>query len=156
MRIGNRKESAGVVKPENEKARSQEEALRNRTVYALAILCVVIAGISDRKVALGLPPLFTKIAGDALWAGAVFLFFALLMPRRSTRDIGLAAGFFSIGIEFSQLCQERWLNVLRRTLPGRLILGSVFAWADFSYYALGIILGILFDSALRNKRGTRH
>ena len=140
------------MKPEKDRARSQDEPARNRTVYALTLLFVIVAGISIRKVIPGLPPLFMKIAGDALWALAVFLFFALLMPRRSTRDTGIAAALFSIGIEFIQLCQAHWLNDLRRTLPGRFILGSVFAWADFSYYAIGIVVGILFDLALRNKK----
>lgn len=140
------------MKPERDAARNQNGALRNRMVYALTLLCVIGAGISIRKVVPGLPTLFMKIAGDALWALAVFLFFALVMPRRPTQYIGSAAGLFSAGIEFSQLCQAHWLNSLRRTLPGRLILGSVFAWADFSYYALGIVLGILFDSALRGRK----
>ena len=154
----NDESKANRVKPDKDGARSQDEPIRNRAAYALTLLCVIIAGISIRKIVPGLPPLFMKIAGDALWALAVFLFFALLLPRRSTRDIGIAAALFSIGIEFSQLCQAHWLNGLRRTLPGRLILGSVFAWADFSYYALGITAGILFESALRSKQasGNRH
>ncbi len=115
--------------------------------YALTLIGVIFAGISLRKIPLGLPLIFTKIGGDALWALAVYLVFALLTPRRSLRDVGIAAALFCAGIEFSQRNHAAWLEGLRRTLPGRLILGSVFAWADFGYYALGIGAGLWFDAA---------
>ena len=140
------------MKPERSAARSENGCAGNRAVYAMALLCVIGAGIGIRRVSLGLPPLIPKIAGDALWAFAVFLCFCLLTPHRATRQIGLAAALFCVVIEFSQKIHAPWLEALRRTLPGRLILGSVFAWADFSYYALGIGAGLLFDAARRGQK----
>ena len=139
------------MKPAGSGARSQNGRAANKAIYALALVGVIGVGIGIRKVSLGLPPLVPKIAGDALWAFAVFLCFRLLTPNRSTQQVGLAAALFCVVIEFSQKIHAPWLEALRRTLPGRLTLGSVFAWADFSYYALGMIVALLFDAALRGR-----
>ena len=42
-----------------------------------------------------------------------------------------------------------WIDALRSTLPGRLVLGSTFNWLDLSAYAVGIGLGAWVERRLR-------
>ncbi len=68
---------------------------------------------------------------------------ALIWPR-------LAPGWLALGVlvatcllEVLQLWQPAWLQAVRATLPGRLVLGSTFSPSDFWYYLIGAGLGWL-------------
>lgn len=47
-------------------------------------------------------------------------------------------------LEFLQLWQPDWLQAIRATLPGRLVLGNTFTWGDFPYYVIGCLGGWLW------------
>lgn len=47
---------------------------------------------------------------------------------------------FTCLVEVSQLWHADWLDAVRRTLPGRLVLGSTFAWGDFPPYVAGALV----------------
>jgi len=53
----------------------------------------------------------------------------------------VAALAFAYGVEFSQLYQADWINSLRQTTLGGLVLGFGFKWSDLVAYTLGIFLG---------------
>lgn len=122
---------------------------RNRVVYATLVLAVIATGLLWRADFMPLPPPASNHGGDALWALMVFLGFGFLLPRLSTPVLSLVALTFAWGVEFSQLYQAPWLDAIRATLPGRLILGTTFNWLDLAAYALGIGLGALGESKLR-------
>jgi hypothetical protein len=85
----------------------------------------------------------------------VFVGFGLLFRRLSTLLLaGLAIGF-SVAVEFSQLCHAPWIEALRATLPGKLILGSTFNWPDFPAYALGVALGACAEVMSKKEWATR-
>jgi hypothetical protein len=52
---------------------------------------------------------------------------------------------FSYVIEFSQLYQSDWINTLRDTTLGGLILGYGFLWSDLLCYAAGIFIGACLE-----------
>jgi hypothetical protein len=114
---------------------------RCRAVYALLVLTVIAAGLLWRPSLLPLPPFASKYGGDALWSLMVFFGFGLLFPRSSTLTLAALAICFSSAVEFSQLYHAPWIEGVRATLPGRLILGSTFNWPDFLAYTLGVALG---------------
>ncbi len=97
-----------------------------------------------------LPPLVSKYGGDALWALMVFMGFGFLFPRASTLNVALLALTFALGVEFSQLYHAPWIDAVRATLPGKLVLGSSFNWSDLPSYALGVALGAWTEWRLRS------
>ena len=111
---------------------------RNRVLYAGLVLAVIAAGLLWRSSFMPLPSVVSKYGGDALWALMVFVGFGFLVPRASTTILSLMALTFSWGVEFSQLYHAPWIDAVRATLPGRLVLGSTFNWPDLPAYALGI------------------
>lgn len=129
--------------PHIRRARCDTYALppRNRVLYAGLALVVVAAGLLWRASFMPLPPVVSKYGGDALWALMVFVGFGFLLPRASTQIIALLALTLSWGVEFSQLYHAPWIDTIRATLPGRLVLGSTFNWPDLPAYALGVGLG---------------
>lgn len=128
---------------------TQKAATRNRVLYAGLAVAVVVAGLLWRSSFMPLPASVAKYGGDALWALMVFVGFGFLLPRASTSVLALMTLTFSWGIEFSQLYHAPWIDALRATLPGRLVLGSTFNWPDLPAYALGIGMAAWAEWRLR-------
>ena len=95
-----------------------------------------------------LPRWLTAYAGDVLWATLVYLGLLWLWPRVSVRRAAAAALGFSVFIEFSQLFHPPWLDALRSTVLGALVLGRGFLVSDLVCYAVGVALGVGLDVAL--------
>ena len=116
---------------------------RNRIVYALALVIVIVAGLASRSSLADALPLFVATyAGDTLWALMVFLGLGFLFPKLHTLIVAAMALTISFGVEFSQMYQAEWINSLRDTRVGALVLGAGFLASDFVCYATGIALGI--------------
>ena len=49
---------------------------------------------------------------------------------------------FSVAVELSQLYHASWIDSIRHTTLGGLILGFDFVWSDLACYALGVGLGV--------------
>jgi len=124
---------------------------RSRTLHAGLVLAVIATGLIWRADFMPLPPAFSNHGGDALWAMMIYFGFGFLLPRASTPALTLLALAFCWSVEFSQLYRAPWIDALRATLPGRLVLGTTFNWADLPAYTLGIALAAFFESRLRGK-----
>ncbi|MBU3810187.1 MAG: DUF2809 domain-containing protein [Candidatus Niameybacter stercoravium] len=122
----------------------QKQLNRNRLLYMVLVVVTMLLGILSRKVE-GLSILIGAYAGDTLWAMMVFLGLAFLFKRKSTVWIALGALIFSFGIEVSQLYHAPWIDAIRATTLGGLILGYGFLWSDLACYTVGVILGSLLD-----------
>jgi hypothetical protein len=123
---------------------------RNRVLYAMLGLTVVAAGLLWRSGVIPLPQWLSNNGGDALWALMVFVGFGFLLPRASTMMVALLALTFAWGVEFSQLYHTPWIDAIRATIPGRLVLGTTFAWPDLPAYAVGIALGAWVERRWRD------
>lgn len=126
---------------------------RGRRPYALAGLLVVGLGLFLRSGVMPLPGEVTKYGGDALWALVVFLGLGLLRPVDSTLRLGFLALGVAWAVEFSQLYHATWIDVIRATRMGYLVLGSTFNTPDLPAYALGVALGV-FAERLGTRRRT--
>ena len=80
-----------------------------------------------------------SVAYEIFW----ILFFAFLLPKVSPLRIAIAVCLTTCAIEFLQLWKPPFLQAARSTLPGRLVLGNSFTWADFPIYFIGSFLGLL-------------
>ena len=126
-----------------------------RPWIALVALVVISAGLGSRSASAALPEFLSSYTGDTLWASLVFLLLALAMPGRRAPGLAAIAISIAFAVEFLQLYQAPWLNAIRDTLPGRLVLGQGFLFSDLLCYTLGIALtAILFQLiAEHNLRG---
>jgi hypothetical protein len=118
---------------------------RNRVLYLILIIIVIALGLSTRTYQSLFPKWFAKYSGDTLWALMVFLGIGFMFNKVATRWIVFGTLMFSFLIEFSQLYQAPWINSVRHTRLGGLVLGYGFLWSDLACYIIGIIIGVLFD-----------
>lgn len=114
----------------------------HRCCNAFLLLIVIVIGLPTRLIPESVSPFMVQYGGDALWALAVFLLYSLLLPRMPTRLLTFFAFLTTWGIEFSQLYQADWINIIRATRLGGLILGYTFLWSDLLCYTIGIIFGL--------------
>jgi hypothetical protein len=124
---------------------------RRRFVYFLLIIMTIIAGLASRHFANYLPEWNKAYLGDVLWALMVFFMIGFLFKRESSLWIGSAALIFSFLIEFSQLYQAHWINVIRSNKLGGLVLGYGFLWSDLVCYTAGIAFGVILEVYLLRK-----
>lgn len=114
---------------------------RSRLKYGFATALVIGTGLVWRSGLLPFPPFLTKYGGDSLWALVVFLWFGFVFRRSSTWRIALGALCFAWSVEFLQLYHAPWIDEIRSTRLGRLVLGTTFNAPDLIAYAIGIALG---------------
>ena len=109
---------------------------RNPVVWLALIALTIALGLASRHAG-HLPSVVADYAGDTLWALAAFLGIGLILPRASTWTVALLAMAFSVIIEVGQLSHAPWIDSIRRTTLGGLVLGFDFVWSDLAFYAAG-------------------
>lgn len=124
---------------------------RNRLLYALFTIVIIILGLSSRKLAFALPHLLNAYLGDALWALMIFTGFGFLFPKIDTKKVALISLLFCYGIEVSQLYHAEWIDSIRTTTLGGLVLGYGFLWSDLVAYTIGVGIGMFCEFMLQKK-----
>lgn len=118
---------------------------RNRLLYAGMIIIVIILGLCSRKIANVMPDFLNIYLGDALWALMIFISFGFIFREMETKTVALIGISFCYLIELSQLYHANWIDNIRNTTLGGLVLGCVFSWSDLLAYAIGIGAGVTID-----------
>ena len=121
--------------------------LKARIRYLVLIFAIIIAGLLSRKFAI--IPLWV---GDVLWAAMIFFMVRFFYVGSSIKRIAIISLIICYVIEFSQLYKAEWIDKLRHTLFGKLVLGDTFLWGDLLSYTIGIGLGILVEVTLNRNR----
>lgn len=126
--------------------------MKQRLAYLGAGVGVVGIGLLWRSNLLALPVFLRKYGGDAWWAVLVYLLIRAAAPGAELlRSAGCALAF-SFVIEFSQIYHAVWIDGLRATRLGALVIGSVFNPPDLMAYAVGIGLVWVGDSLVVARR----
>ena len=125
---------------------------RNRIHYLLLIISTIIIGLASRRFSGHLPEFINLGLGDALWALMMYWMVAFFLPHTSIRKLAIISLTICFLVEFSQLIQVDWLNVIRNNRLGALILGRGFLWSDLVAYSLGVVLGVAIEKYLQRAR----
>jgi hypothetical protein len=124
---------------------------RSRWIYAGAVVITIAIGLASRHFASALPWWLAKNAGDALYATMVYFGLAMLAPRAKPIWIALAAIAFCFAIETLQLYQAPWIEQIRATKLGGLVLGHGFHAFDLACYVIGVGLAVAIELAARRR-----
>jgi glycopeptide antibiotics resistance protein len=135
-------------KPFLQQVKAAKTALKTRAVYICAFLTAIVSGISSRQFTSVLPAFAVSHFGDILWASMVYFGFRIVCIKSTLIPALLVSLLFSFGIEFSQLYQAQWIQEVRATLLGSLVLGRGFLTVDLVRYTLGIAGAYALDRIL--------
>ncbi|NLP12740.1 DUF2809 domain-containing protein [bacterium] len=111
----------------------------------MVALATIALGLTSRTGFNLFPQALGKYPGDVFWALLFFLILAIVRPAWSTRALAILTFGISCADEISQLYQAPWINAIRATAPGHIVLGSAFSWLDILAYVVGIGFGICID-----------
>jgi predicted neutral ceramidase superfamily lipid hydrolase len=118
----------------------------SRVNYSILIIATIVVGLLSRH--FKTIPLFI---GDILWATMIYFMTRFLFINKPLKLAIAISILFCFAIEFSQLYREPWINELRHTLFGRLVLGEGFLWSDLLCYVAGIGMGVAIDQVVNKK-----
>jgi len=121
--------------------------LKPRLTYFILITLTIILGLLSRHIA-GIP----LFIGDILWATMVYWIMRFLFLSKSLKFSVIASLLFSYAIEFSQLYQAPWINNIRHTVIGGLVLGETFSWGDMLSYSVGVAIGVAIDLLVTKRK----
>ena len=126
-----------------------------RYVYLRCAIAVLFSGLASRRFRNDLPDFLDEYAGDTLWALMLFLLISTLLAGRpvlARAAISLALAFL---VEMSQLYHAPWIDSIRQTTLGGLVLGFGFLWTDLVCYSVGIATGSLAEWGIRRFDGPK-
>ncbi len=129
--------------------------IRTRFVYIIAATVVVFVGLASRRYRGQLSAFLADYAGDTLWALMLFLLVSTLLDGRSIvarAAISLALAFL---VETSQFYHAPWIDSIRQTTFGGLVLGFGFLWTDLICYSVGIAIGALSELGIGRLGGPK-
>ncbi|MFP7231963.1 DUF2809 domain-containing protein [Bacillus subtilis] len=111
---------------------------RNRWIYAAFTILVIGLGLGSRAFSNILPATVNMYLGDSLWAAMIFTGCGFLFRKLKTMTSGMISLSFCFVIECSQLYHAEWIDRIRDTFLGGLVLGYGFLWSDIEAYTIGI------------------
>ncbi|MFA9213624.1 MAG: DUF2809 domain-containing protein [Candidatus Methylacidiphilales bacterium] len=118
---------------------------RSRKIYLIIIPSIMGLGILSRKFSYLLPDIINTYLGDATWAAMIYVMMAFVFANKLPKQVAVFSLLFCYAIELSQLYQAPWINAIRNTTLGALVLGSGFLWSDLLAYALGVFCGFVVE-----------
>ena len=71
------------------------------------------------------------------------LVFYIILPKSKPVKIAIWVFIITCILEFVQLLDNAFLEIIRSNFIGQTIIGNSFTWSDFPYYFIGSVLGYL-------------
>lgn len=112
----------------------------------------MILGLASRSDQIALPAFLATYAGDTLWALLVFWLVRALAPAAKVLDSALIALGFSFFIEITQLYHAPWIDGIRATTLGGLVLGYGFKLSDLACYSVGVCFGYALTTQITSRQ----
>lgn len=125
--------------------------LKAKSSITYSIFTCITIGLGLLSRTTYIPELIYPYLGDVLYALMFYWIFATLFPNKKVSNLFYLAVGSCFLIEISQLYQAEWINEIRHTRLGSLVLGFGFLWSDLVSYTLGGFLGLQIDKNLRLK-----
>lgn len=116
-----------------------------RAAYLVAVLLMILLGLGSRAFSTRLPAFVVNHFGDALWACMIYFGLRMLWVNRQLSVALWGSLLFCFAIEFSQMYQAPWINHIRATTLGGLVLGKGFLTVDLIRYTVGIVISWALD-----------
>ena len=121
---------------------------RSRLKYLALAFGTMIPGLASRSTELVLPEFIAIYAGDTLWALLVFWLVRALKPSLPALHSAFIAIGFAYFIELSQFYHAPWIDSIRSTTLGGLVLGFGFQLSDLICYFVGVCIGYVLNITL--------
>ena len=127
-----------------------------RITYLIIIPLTIAIGLLARLKKEWFPDTVNLYLGDALYAFMMYYIISFLFPDKKSGYRAIAALVICYCVEALQLYNAPWINAIRATLLGRLVLGQGFLYSDLVAYFAGVLAAFMVDSVWLSKRKMRN
>jgi hypothetical protein len=121
------------------------KAPRTRVTYIIMVVITALIGLSSRIYPDSFSRFLADYLGDILWTAMVYFGLCVLKPSMKIEKLILISLGISYFVEITQLYHAPWIDSIRATRIGGLILGHGFLWNDIICYTIGALFAALID-----------
>jgi hypothetical protein len=118
---------------------------RKRWVYVLIVSIVILIGLGSRILKNRIPEVIELYIGDIAWATMIYLWVCVLVSKIRFVHCFWISFLICYAVEFSQLYHASWIDGIRSTRIGALVLGNSFVVSDLVCYLIGVSGGLVID-----------
>jgi hypothetical protein len=118
---------------------------RSRSLLLLGILLIIPIGLLARHARDAYPGPLTAYNGDTLWPMLFYMLFAIALPAVRGGVLAVLALAATVAIEFLKLYHGPWIDAVRSTRIGVLLLGNTFLISHLACLVAGTTLALLLD-----------
>ena len=122
---------------------------RSRKIYFLLIILTTIIGLVSRTKTIS--NYVNNHFGDYLYAILFFLIFGFIFTKAKSYKLLIISLLFCYSIEFLQIYEADWINVIRSYKVSKLFLGNNFQWQDIIFYTFGTLTGYILEILFTSK-----
>lgn len=119
------------------------------------IFCTWLA-IATRTHRAWFHPLAAAYGGDVIWAGMFLFLLRIFFMTIQLYKLALICYGFGVADELLQLYHAPWIESIRQTRIGGLVLGFGFLWSDMLCYAIGTLIAYALISFIERNDKKKH
>jgi len=124
----------------------------SRATYVVLALGTIAVGLLVHRATSGLDLAMRDVLGDALWAAMMLWWVSAAAPNARLVSRLAAAFGICVLVELSQFIHAPFIETMRLTTLGHLVLGSDFDPRDLAAYALGVSAAALLEWVVLRRR----
>jgi hypothetical protein len=128
--------------------------IKKLILLLLFVFCTWLA-IATRTHSQWFYPLMATYGGDIIWAGMFLFFLRIFFDTISLWKLALFNYALGVTDEVLQLYQAPWIQAIRHTRVGGLLLGFGFLWSDLLCYAIGTFIAFVVILLLEKQIPTK-
>jgi Protein of unknown function (DUF2809) len=117
--------------------------LLRKIIYLLLFIFCTWLAIATRTHAAWFHPFIAEYGGDTIWAGMFLFFLRVFFVKIKSWKLALISFGLGVADEVLQLYHAPWIEAIRHTRIGGLMLGFGFLWSDIVCYAVGTLLAFI-------------
>ena len=118
---------------------------RSSKLLFLGIILIIPVGLFARHLRDAYPGPLTAYNGDTLWPMLFYMLFAIAVPAARAGALAVLALGTTVTIEFLKLYHAPWIEAIRSTRIGVLLLGNTFLISHLICLVAGTTIAFLID-----------
>lgn len=119
-----------------------------RLIYLIVLIFIICTGLYTKNMTGKITEIIDII--DVVWSMMVYFLFRIVFINWTIKKVAAFGIMFSFIVELSQLYHSDWIDKLRNTFLGGIILGSEFVLTDLLAYLVGIGFAAVIDYFFRS------
>ena len=123
-----------------------KDSLKNnirRSIYFILFIFLTWLALATRHHHERFSPLVVEYGGDTIWAGMFLFFLRIFFTKIKLWKLALINYALGVADEVSQLYKADWIESIRHTTLGGLMLGHTFLWSDIACYGVGTLMAFV-------------